>query len=134
MSDDVFLVPHTHWDREWYEPFQRFRLRLVDLMDDVIGRAQRDPGFRFTLDGQMAVVQDYLEARPEQRTAIQSALNETFSANVALRFETAPEVVSGIELTANGQRVAWSIGDYLTTLEKSIDELLASPGGGVVKA
>ena len=70
MSSRVFLVPHTHWDREWYEPFQRFRLRLVDLMDDVISRAQRDPGFRFTLDGQMAVVQDYLEVRPEQRTAI----------------------------------------------------------------
>ena len=70
MSASVFLVPHTHWDREWYEPFQRFRLRLVDLMDDVISRAQRDPGFRFTLDGQMAVVQDYLEVRPEQRTAI----------------------------------------------------------------
>jgi hypothetical protein len=31
MSTEVFLVPHTHWDREWYEPFQRFRLRLVDL-------------------------------------------------------------------------------------------------------
>ena len=70
MSDDVFLVPHTHWDREWYEPFQRFRLRLVDLMDDVISRAQQDPGFCFTLDGQMAVVQDYLEVRPEQREAI----------------------------------------------------------------
>ncbi|HEY5247888.1 MAG TPA: hypothetical protein VIJ15_05465, partial [Dermatophilaceae bacterium] len=70
MSDDVFLVPHTHWDREWYEPFQRFRLRLVDLMDDVIARAQGDPGFRFTLDGQMAVVEDYLEVRPDQRSAI----------------------------------------------------------------
>ncbi|HEX7537999.1 MAG TPA: hypothetical protein VF391_13475 [Dermatophilaceae bacterium] len=70
MSDDIFLVPHTHWDREWYEPFQRFRLRLVDLMDDVIVRAQGDAGFRFTLDGQMAVVQDYLEVRPDQRTAI----------------------------------------------------------------
>ncbi len=70
MSTDVFLVPHTHWDREWYEPFQRFRLRLVDLMDDVVARAQRDPDFRFTLDGQMAVVQDYLEVRPDQRAAI----------------------------------------------------------------
>lgn len=70
VSTEVFLVPHTHWDREWYEPFQRFRLRLVDLMDDVVSRAQRDPQFRFTLDGQMAVVQDYLEVRPEQRAAI----------------------------------------------------------------
>jgi mannosylglycerate hydrolase len=70
MNVDVFLVPHTHWDREWYEPFQRFRLRLVDLMDDVIARAQGDPGFHFTLDGQMAVVQDYLEVRPQQRAVI----------------------------------------------------------------
>ena len=70
MSEDVFLVPHTHWDREWYEPFQRFRLRLVDLMDDVIGRAQADPGFRFTRDVQMAVVADYLEVRPEQEAVI----------------------------------------------------------------
>ena len=33
----VHLVPHTHWDREWYEPFQRFRLRLVDLGGKVVG-------------------------------------------------------------------------------------------------
>jgi alpha-mannosidase len=67
MDDDVWLVPHTHWDREWYEPFQRFRLRLVDLMDDVTARGLAEPGFRFTLDGQMAAVEDYLEVRPDQR-------------------------------------------------------------------
>ena len=66
----VWLVPHTHWDREWYEPFQRFRLRLVDLMDDVTERALRDPGFRFTMDGQMAAVEDYLEVRPEARETV----------------------------------------------------------------
>jgi len=63
--ETVWLVPHTHWDREWYEPFQRFRLRLVDLMDDVVARAETDPSFHFTLDGQLAVVDDYLEVRPE---------------------------------------------------------------------
>src|SRR6476660_9034691 len=61
----VHLVPHTHWDREWYEPFQRFRLRLVDLLDDVLARAEADPTFHFTLDGQLAAVDDYLEIRPE---------------------------------------------------------------------
>lgn len=68
----VWLVPHTHWDREWYEPFQRFRLRLVDLMDDVVARAEREPGFRFTMDGQMAAVDDYLEVRPEQTEAVRA--------------------------------------------------------------
>ncbi len=61
----VHVVAHTHWDREWYEPFQRFRLRLVDLLDDVVARAEADPAFRFTLDGQLAAVDDYLEVRPE---------------------------------------------------------------------
>jgi alpha-mannosidase len=63
--ETVYLVPHTHWDREWYEPFQRFRLRLVDLLDDVVARAEADPSFHFTLDGQLAAVDDYLEVRPE---------------------------------------------------------------------
>ncbi|HYT25966.1 MAG TPA: hypothetical protein VEP73_05730, partial [Actinomycetota bacterium] len=61
----VHLVPHTHWDREWYEPFQRFRMRLVDLLDRVLDRAEADPGFAFTLDGQTATIEDYLEIRPE---------------------------------------------------------------------
>ncbi|MFD5073412.1 glycosyl hydrolase-related protein [Streptomyces sp. NPDC058371] len=66
----VRLVPHTHWDREWYEPFQRFRLRLVDLLDEVLDRAEADPRFRFTLDGQMAAVDDYLEVRGENRDRV----------------------------------------------------------------
>ncbi|HEX6684409.1 MAG TPA: glycoside hydrolase family 38 C-terminal domain-containing protein [Candidatus Limnocylindrales bacterium] len=69
-TETVWLVAHTHWDREWYEPFQRFRLRLVDLMDDVVARAEADPSFHFTLDGQLAVVDDYLEVRPEARERI----------------------------------------------------------------
>ena len=60
----------------------------------------------------------------EQRAAIQKALNETFSADIRVRFETAPDLISGIELTANGRKVAWSIADYLASLEKGVGELL----------
>jgi len=60
----------------------------------------------------------------EQRAAIQNALNETFSSEFHLRFETAPDLISGIELTTNGQKVAWSIADYLASMEKGVDELL----------
>src|SRR6185312_10099975 len=56
---------HTHWDREWYEPFQRFRMRLVELVDHVLELAESDPTFAFTFDGQMAAIDDYLEIRPE---------------------------------------------------------------------
>jgi mannosylglycerate hydrolase len=67
---EIILVPHTHWDREWYEPFQRFRLRLVALLDEVFDRMERDPRQRFTLDGQLAAVDDYLEVRPERREQV----------------------------------------------------------------
>jgi alpha-mannosidase len=62
----VAIVPHTHWDREWYSPFQTFRLRLVDLLDEFLPALEDDLSYaRFLLDGQMAVVDDYLEVRPE---------------------------------------------------------------------
>lgn len=65
MTTTVHLVPHTHWDREWYLPFQRFRLRLVELMDGLLDLLEDDPDFRFTMDGQVAAVDDYLQIRPE---------------------------------------------------------------------
>jgi len=43
----VHLVPHTHWDREWYEPFQTFRMRLVELIDQLLVRMAEDPRLRF---------------------------------------------------------------------------------------
>ncbi len=73
MARTVSVVPHTHWDREWYDPFQRFRLRLVDLLDDLLDHLEADPSFRhFLLDGQMAVVDDYLEIRPEAESRLRA--------------------------------------------------------------
>jgi len=69
-------------------------------------------------------VRSAFDLPPEQRAAIQNALNETFSAEIHVRFETAPDLISGIELTTKGQKVAWSIADYLTSMEKGVDELL----------
>src|SRR5450631_3404912 len=68
----IMLVPHTHWDREWYEPFQVFRFRLVDMFDGVIERAEQDPEFKFTLDGQTAAIEDYLEIRPENAARVRA--------------------------------------------------------------
>jgi hypothetical protein len=62
----VAVVPHTHWDREWYEPFQTFRLKLVHLVDELLDQMEQDSSYRhFLLDGQLAVIDDYLEIRPE---------------------------------------------------------------------
>lgn len=62
----VWIVPHTHWDREWYEPAQTYRLKLVDLVDSLLDELEQQPAYaHFMLDGQMAVVDDYLEVRPD---------------------------------------------------------------------
>lgn len=67
----VAIVPHTHWDREWYSPFQAFRLRLVRLLDQLLPLLERDLSYaRFLLDGQTAVLDDYLEVRPEAAGAL----------------------------------------------------------------
>jgi F-type H+-transporting ATPase subunit b len=71
-----------------------------------------------------ALVRTAFDLKAEQRAAIQNALNETFSAEIRVQFDTSPHVVSGIELTSNGQKLAWSIADYLTSLEKGVGDLL----------
>jgi len=69
----------------------------------------------------------------EQRRVIQQALNEPFSAEIPLHFETAPTLISGIEVTRNGHKVAWSIDEYLTSLARGVDELLQAQGASVAK-
>ena len=81
-----------------------------------------------------ALVRSAFDLPAQQRAAIQNALNETFSAEIHIRFETAPDLISGIELTTNGQKVAWSIADYLASMEKSVDELLKENDKPIAKA
>jgi alpha-mannosidase len=72
----VVLVPHTHWDREWYLPFQSFRLALVRLVDKVLDMLEADPRFVFTLDGQLQTVDDFLEVRPEAEPRIRALVED----------------------------------------------------------
>jgi F-type H+-transporting ATPase subunit b len=99
------------------EVFTR-RLHLLN------GRAKECLSEAMKTTSDPALVRSTFDLPAEQRAAIQNALNETFSAEVQIRFETAPDLVSGIELTTNGQKVAWSITDYLASMEKGVSELL----------
>lgn len=76
MQKSAVFVPHFHWDREWYEPFQVFRHRLVAALDTVLETAEANPDFRFTVDGQMAAVEDYLRMRPENRDRLAALVAE----------------------------------------------------------
>jgi F-type H+-transporting ATPase subunit b len=102
---------------------EMFRRRLRELD----GEAREGLAMVLKSSSDPVLVRSAFEMPTEQRAAIQHALNETFSAQIQVRFETAPDVISGIELTANGRKIAWSIADYLSSLEKSVAELMKKP-------
>jgi F-type H+-transporting ATPase subunit b len=107
----------TSLEERMSEVFTR-RLRTMD------GKAKEGIAEALKIASEPAVVRSAFALPAAQRAAIQKAVNETFSAEVPVRFETAPDLVSGIELATNGQKIAWSIADYLTSLEKGVGELL----------
>jgi F-type H+-transporting ATPase subunit b len=99
------------------------RLRALD------GEAKADLAGALRTASGPVLVRSAFELPAEQCAALQDALNETFPAAVQLRFETAPDLISGIELTTDGQKLAWSIAGYLTSLEQSVGELLNQQAG-----
>ncbi|MCD9020620.1 alpha-mannosidase [Cohnella silvisoli] len=71
----IHVVSHTHWDREWYQDFQSFRVRLTYMMDELIGNMESDPKYLFfMLDGQTILLDDYLEIRPENRNRLETLI------------------------------------------------------------
>lgn len=116
MNDElrVFLYHHTHWDREWWATFQDLRIRLVELIDELLDILDHDADFHsFLLDGQTSVLKDYLEVRPENRARLTRYIREG-------RIECGPWyilpdefLVSGEAHIRNlwlGQRVAAELG------------------------
>jgi alpha-mannosidase len=70
------VISHTHWDREWYIPFEAFRVKLVDLMDRLLVTIKKYPDFIFHLDAQTIVLEDYLEIRPENADTLRKYIKK----------------------------------------------------------
>lgn len=69
----AFVVPHTHWDREWHERLEGFRAKLVPMVGDLLDLLEREPRFRsFTFDGQTIPLEDHLAVRPGDRGRIEA--------------------------------------------------------------
>jgi F-type H+-transporting ATPase subunit b len=98
---------------------QVFTRRLRELE----GEAKEKLAQALKTNTEPVMIRSVFDLPEKQRAAIQNALNETFRTEVNIRFETAPEIISGIELTANGCKVAWSIADYIAVLQKNVGEL-----------
>jgi len=117
----------TSLEERMVEVFAR-RLREMD------GKAKASLGAALNATSAPGCVRTAFELPAEHRTAIQKAVNEAFSAAIRLRFETAPDLVSGIELATDGQKVGWSITEYLASLEKGVDELLKTKDKSMARA
>jgi alpha-mannosidase len=77
MRREVGVVAHTHWDREWYDPFETFQQRLIAVMDDALDLLEADPCYaHFMLDGQMAAMDDYLALRPDAEPRVRRLATE----------------------------------------------------------
>ncbi len=110
----VFVVPHTHWDREWYERFEGYRARLVPMVSKLLDLLERDASFSsFTFDGQTVAIEDHLEKRPTDRGRI-SDLVKAERLLIGPWYVLADNLlVSGESLVRNfqeGSRVAASFG------------------------
>ncbi len=103
----------THWDREWYRPFQGFRYYLVEMVDTLLEALETGRIPEFVFDGQIVVIEDYLEIRPENRGRIEKLLQEK-KLKVGPWYAMPDEfLVSGESLVENflvGQKTAKEFG------------------------
>ncbi|HVA76479.1 MAG TPA: glycoside hydrolase family 38 C-terminal domain-containing protein [Candidatus Binataceae bacterium] len=72
--DQLYFVVHTHWDREWYQPFQQMRARLVAMADRMIALVESGEIPFFHFDGQTIVLDDYLEVRPAMASRLRALI------------------------------------------------------------
>ncbi|MBM3274175.1 MAG: alpha-mannosidase, partial [Candidatus Sericytochromatia bacterium] len=73
---EVVIVPHTHWDREWYRTFQGFRLRLVEAVGRILELLESGRLPYFLLDGQTVMLDDHLEIRPQDEGRLQALVRD----------------------------------------------------------
>lgn len=77
MEKVLYVISHTHWDREWYQTFQQYRKRLVRMLDDLIEVLENDADFKhFHLDGQTIVIEDYLQIRPQNKERLYKLIRD----------------------------------------------------------
>lgn len=71
------IISHTHWDREWYLPYEKHHVKLIELMDSLLEILDKDLEFKsFHLDGQTIILEDYLQIRPEMREKLEKYIRE----------------------------------------------------------
>ena len=139
LNDEQQSLKEAITQRTRDEVFAMTRKALTDLADTTLEASMSDAFTRrvraltgedkeslaaaLKNSSEPAIIRSAFALPPEQRDAIGQALNETFSADIQIDFVVSPDIISGIELTSGGQKIAWSIADYLASMEQRIGEL-----------
>lgn len=108
----IHVVPHFHWDREWYMSFREFQLKLVAAMDRILELLEKGSNYKcFMLDGQTMVLRDYLEIRPEKREALIELIR-------CGRLEVGPWYIQSDEFLTSGEALVRNLLFGKKTLEE----------------
>ena len=118
MTRIAHYVRSSHWDREWYDSFQGYRMRLVSMLDEVLEHLKTDSTFRYTMDGQSIPVDDYLEVRPENSEVLREFARQG-------RFKVGPWYVAPDEVLVSGESL-------IRNLEMGIEKAKALGGSSAL--
>ena len=122
MKPTVVVVSHTHWDREWYQPFEIFRARLGDMVGALLDLLDADPAFRhFMLDGQTVCVDDVLALHPSLRARLEAHI-------AAGRIGIGPWYVLQDEFLVGGESIVRNLAEGLASARRQHANLLVNVG------
>ncbi len=112
-----YVIPHTHWDREWRYPLWENRMYLRDLMEELMDTLEQNEDYKsFLLDGQVVAALDYLEVCPESRVRLEKLIRD---GRIQIGpWYTLPDLypISGESMIRNllkGKEKAEELGGYL---------------------
>ena len=97
---------------------------FISRLHALSGETKNELATMLTSSSEAALIRSALALEPPQQQAVHQALQEIFVADTQVRFETSPDLISGIELVVNDHKVAWNIDTYLAAVEKKMGELL----------
>ena len=76
MKTTVHIISHSHWDREWYFTTSRSKIYLMKDLNDVLNTLEKDENFKFMLDAQASLLDDYLKWMPQDEERIKKFVKE----------------------------------------------------------
>ncbi|AYW46584.1 mannosylglycerate hydrolase [Tetragenococcus koreensis] len=117
MKKTVHVVPHTHWDREWYFTTSRSKVYLMHDLKNVLGQLEANNSYNtFILDGQASLLDDYLKWRPQDKGCIKNLVEQGKLVIGPWYTQTDQLVISGESIVRNlsyGMRICEKFGDYM---------------------